>query len=221
MERFDETWEYDPELGAELDEAFGAELEFDPEFGAELELDPEFGAELELDPEFGAELELDDAFGAELGAELGGALDPFEAFAETDGGEHDAGSDPEALYRSLIAEESRVRQWPDSVWDLPGALVPQDVGLLFPDPEDAWDLAREIRITELWERSQRGVLVMKEFLELAALAAQVDGVPGDACGDCAVLERPPTPDSWPLGATGLCRSHLRFRLGHARIDRST
>ncbi len=158
MERFDESWEYDPEFGSELDEAFGPELE--------------------------------------------------------------PGSDPEALYLSLMAEEERCRTWSDAVWELPGALVPGEVGLLFPDPEAVIELGREIRLTELWERCQSGSLPMDEFLELATLVTEVDGLPGDECGDCAMLQRPITLDNWALGATGLCRAHLRFRLGHARINRS-
>jgi len=158
MERFDETWEYDPEFGAELDDAFGSDLAAD--------------------------------------------------------------SDPEALYRSLVAEEERCRDWSDSVWELPGALVPGEVGLLFPDPEAVIELGHEIRLTELWERCRGGSLPMAEFLELATLVTEVDGVPGDDCGDCAMLQRPRTPENWALGATGLCRAHLRFRLGHAEIDRS-
>ena len=33
-----------------------------------------------------------------------------------------------------------------------------------------------------------------------------------------MLERPNVRVNWSLGTTVLCRAHLRFRLGYARID---
>jgi len=159
MERFDETWEYDPEFGAELDEAFRWP---------------------ELDPD----------------------------------------ADPEELYLSLMADEMRCRDWSVSVWQFPDVVEQGDASSLFPDPDAVTELGREIRLTELWERCEGGSLSMVEFLELATLVTEVDGVAGAECGDCAMLHRASTPANWALGATGLCRSHLRFRLGHAKIDRS-
>ncbi|HXZ61320.1 MAG TPA: hypothetical protein VEG62_01170 [Acidimicrobiales bacterium] len=158
MERFDEAWEYDPELGAELDEAFS------------FALDPDVN--------------------------------------------------PEELYLSLMAEVERGRDWSEAVWELPEDTGAADDSLLFPDPTAVVQLGKEIRLSELWRRCRDGALSMDEFLELTALVTELDGVPGDQCADCAMLQRPSTPANWSLGATGLCQAHLRFRLGHAKIDRS-
>ncbi len=160
MERFDETWEYDPEFGAELDEAFGPPL--------------------------------------------------------------DAGSDPEEFYLSLLPDEDRCRLWPESVWEFPTHEPASGTGpLLFTEPHAEAELGREIRLSELWGRCEGGSFPMTEFLELATLVTEVGGVPGSVCADCVMLHRPTTPDNWALGTTDLCRAHLRFRLGHAKIDRST
>jgi len=36
--------------------------------------------------------------------------------------------------------------------------------------------------------------------------------------DCETLDRPYESANWALGDTMLCRAHLRFRLGHARVE---
>jgi hypothetical protein len=181
MEQFDQAWEYDPELGAEYDEAFGSELESD------------------LDPDV----------------------------------------DPEVLYLRLISDEERERFWPEPSWgpldedapEGPGSDDPVGGGLalaegprypgaslLFVDRLAEVELAREIRLSELWGRCRRGPLPMSEFLELAALVGKVEGVPGAPCQDCTMLRRPSGPGHWALGLSGLCRVHLRLRLGGAEID---
>ena len=75
-----------------------------------------------------------------------------------------------------------------------------------------------MRLSELWERCQRGQLTMDEFFELSALITEVNGITGSLCVDCAMLDRPNVSSNWALATTTLCRGHLRFRLGYARID---
>ena len=60
--------------------------------------------------------------------------------------------------------------------------------------------------------------VFEEFRELSALIAEVDGLRGSLCIDCAMLDRPNVSANWSLSNTNLCRGHLRFRLAHAQID---
>ncbi len=80
------------------------------------------------------------------------------------------------------------------------------------------ELGREMRLSELWEHCQQGQLTMDEFFELSALITEVNGITGSLCVDCAMLDRPNVSSNWALATTTLCRGHLRFRLGYARID---
>ncbi len=137
--------------------------------------------------------------------------------------EMDPEIDPEELYLRLLGDEERARRWPESAWAVPGGeplaewVFESGHGRLFADDEAEAELAREIRLSELWRRRQDGALTGDELEELSALVGQVEGVRGSACGDCTVLERPATIDSWALAATGLCRVHLRVRIGYAGI----
>jgi hypothetical protein len=83
------------------------------------------------------------------------------------------------------------------------------------------DLSNEIRLSELWDHCEVGCLSMDEFFELSALIGEVQGITGSLCVDCDMLCRPNVSANWALAATTLCRSHLRFRLGHVRIDGGT
>ena len=132
--------------------------------------------------------------------------------------ELEAGSDPEELWRSLIADEDYPRYWSVSEWH-DGADDDYKAGaLLFVDREAESELGCELRLAELWGLCERGRLRMDEFFELSALITEVQGVPGSLCVDCKMLGRPNINLNWELATTTLCRSHLRFRLGHARID---
>jgi hypothetical protein len=127
-------------------------------------------------------------------------------------------SDPEELWRSLIADEQYPRYWSENVWS-PGQDDASEAGaLLFVDPEAESELANELRLSELWDLCESGCLAMHEFFELSALITQVQGLPGSLCADCDMLGRPNLRANWALALTTLCRAHLRFRLGHARID---
>jgi hypothetical protein len=127
-------------------------------------------------------------------------------------------SDPEELWRSLIPDEVHPRYWSESVW----AHDPEDGSgsgaLLFADGAAETELAAELRLSELWARCDSGCLAMDEFFELSALITQVQALPGSLCVDCDMLNRPNVSVNWALATTTLCRSHMRFRLGHARID---
>jgi hypothetical protein len=138
-----------------------------------------------------------------------------DAFSEV-GLEH--GSDPDALWRSLIADDEHPRYWSESVW---GHGAGEVASLLFADMGAEADLSNEIRLSELWDHCDVGCLCMEEFFELSALIGEVQGIPGSLCVDCDMLCRPNVGANWALAATTLCRSHLRFRLGHARIDGGT
>jgi hypothetical protein len=130
-------------------------------------------------------------------------------------------SDPEELWRSLIADEEYPRYWSESVWSHAGE-DPSEIGdLLFVDRESEAELRNELRLAELWDLCESGCLAMHEFFELSALITQVPGLPGSLCADCDMLGRPNVSTNWALATTTLCRSHLRFRLGHARIDGGT
>jgi hypothetical protein len=131
------------------------------------------------------------------------------------------GSDPEELWRSLIAEEATARYWSESVWshDPDHAFERRD--LLFADGAAETQLRNEIRLSELWRLCEVGALGMGEFFELSALISDVRGIPGSLCTDCDMLGRPNVSANWALATTALCEAHLRFRLGHARIDGGT
>ncbi len=128
------------------------------------------------------------------------------------------GSDPDALWRSLIADEEQPRYWSESVW---GHGADEVGALLFADMGAEADLSNEIRLSELWDLCELGSLSMDEFFELSALIGEVQGILGSLCVDCDMLCRPNVSANWALAATTLCRSHLRFRLGHVRIDGGT
>ena len=130
----------------------------------------------------------------------------------------DAGVGPGELYRRLISDEEGRRYWSESAWT-----HEVDDGLdnehgLFGARHAEDELAREMRLSELWEHCQRGKLTMDEFFELSALITEVNGITGSLCVDCAMLDRPNVSSNWALATTTLCRGHLRFRLGYARID---
>jgi hypothetical protein len=132
------------------------------------------------------------------------------------------GVGPDELYRRLLPEEEGVRFWSESAWSNPaGRTGDRDHGeaaALFAAPEAEDELSRELRLSELWEHCQRGCLTMDEFFELSSLITVVDAITGSLCADCAMLDRPNVAANWALAGTMLCRGHLRFRLGYARID---
>jgi hypothetical protein len=130
-------------------------------------------------------------------------------------------SDPEELWRSLIADEEHPRYWSESVWTHDAEDVWDAGALLFVDGEVESGLTDELRLSELWHLCEGGRLAMGEFFELSALITEVPALPGSLCVDCKMLGRPHSTVSWALAATTLCRSHLRFRLEHARIDGGT
>ena len=130
-------------------------------------------------------------------------------------------SDPEELWRSLIADEEYPRYWSESVWTHDGEEMFDEGSLLFVDREAESRLGQELRLTELWDLCEGGGLGMDEFLELTALIDEVPSLPGSLCADCKMLGRPNVNVNWALAATTLCQAHLRFRLEHARIDGGT
>jgi hypothetical protein len=136
-------------------------------------------------------------------------------------GELGLDSDPEELWRSLVADEDYPRFWSESVWSHDAEDVFRAGALLFLDRDAEDELARELRLSELWGLCDSGLLAMGEFFELSALIGQVDSIPGSLCVDCDMLGRPNVSPNWALATTTLCRAHLRFRLGHARIDGGT
>ena len=127
-------------------------------------------------------------------------------------------SDPEELWRSLIPDEETPRYWSESVWSHDTEDRSESGAVLFADGGAELELGAELRLSELWARCERGCLGMGEFFELSALITQVQGIPGSLCVDCEMLHRPNVSVNWALATTTLCRSHLRFRLDHARID---
>ncbi len=185
----------------------------------------QFDQAWEYDPEYGAEY--DEAFGPDLDPDL------------------DPDIDPEVLYLRMISDEERQRFWPEARWESPfddgsaeagsrdaGPLgggpasvgdlgVPGDPPLLFVDHAAELRLGREMRLSELWGHAERGALLTSELVELTMLVSEVEGVPGAVCADCAMLKRPSLHGNWALAITGLCRVHLRLRLGHEEIDRAT
>jgi hypothetical protein len=130
-------------------------------------------------------------------------------------------SDPEALWRSLVADEDHPRYWSESVWSHDAEDAVGSGALLFVDRDAETELCDELRLSELWGLCESACLAMEEFFELSALIAQVQGIPGSLCVDCEMLRRAQASPNWALAATSLCRAHLRFRLGHARIDGGT
>jgi len=128
-------------------------------------------------------------------------------------------SDPDALWRSLIADEAYPRYWSESVWGTDDAF--EAGSLLFADRGAEADLSNEMRLSELWDSCETGCLCMEQFFELSALIGEVQGISGSLCADCDMLGRPNVSANWALATTTLCRAHLRFRLRHARIDGGT
>jgi hypothetical protein len=134
------------------------------------------------------------------------------------------GVGPEELYRRLAPDEEDVRFWSESAWsrhalDAQGDHAHADeAAALFAGPDAEDELTRELRLSELWDHCQRGSLTMDEFFELSSLITVVDAITGSLCADCAMLDRPNVSANWALAGTMLCRGHLRFRLGYARID---
>jgi hypothetical protein len=143
----------------------------------------------------------------------------MEQFDESrDEAELELDSDPEELWRSLISDEEYPRYWSESVWTHNVGDISRAGALLFLDPDAEAELCNELRLAELWGLCDAGLLAMNEFFELSALIAQVRGLPGALCADCAMLHRPNASPNWALATTTLCRAHLRFRLSHSRID---
>ncbi len=130
-------------------------------------------------------------------------------------------SDPEELWRSLIADEEYPRYWSESVWSHDAEDVFEAGSRLFVDRGAETELTDELRLSELWALCDSGFLATDEFFELSALITKVQGLPGSLCVDCDMLGRPNVSANWALATTTLCRSHLRFRLDHAWIDGGT
>lgn len=134
------------------------------------------------------------------------------------------GVGPDEVYRRLVSDEEGLRFWTETAWSSSARV--EDAGLnhadsepvLFADAGAEDELCQELRLTELWDRCQRGFLTMDEFFELSSLITVVNGISGSLCVDCAMLDRPNVSANWALAGTTLCRGHLRFRLGYARID---
>jgi hypothetical protein len=141
-----------------------------------------------------------------------------DAAPETD---MECDSDPDALWRSLIADEQYPRYWSESVWGHAADDAFEAGSLLFADGGAETDLSNEMRLSQLWDSCESGCLRMEQFFELSALIGEVQGIAGSLCVDCDMLGRPNVCANWALAATTLCRAHLRFRLGHARIDGGT
>jgi hypothetical protein len=132
--------------------------------------------------------------------------------------ELELGSDPEELWRSLLSDEEYPRYVSDAMWSHDAEEVVWAGALLFTDRDAEDELRNELRLSELWRLCECGQLAMGEFFELSALIGLVQGLPGSLCVDCEMLRRPNVSPNWALATTTLCQAHLRFRLGHARID---
>lgn len=132
------------------------------------------------------------------------------------------GAGPDELYRRMVPDEESLRFWSESAWSRRGegdaSREHGDAPVLFADADAEDELCRELRLSELWEHCQRGCLTMDEFFELSSLITVVDAITGSLCADCTMLDRPNVAANWALAGTTLCRGHLRFRLGYARID---
>lgn len=130
----------------------------------------------------------------------------------------DADVGPGELYRRLVSDEEGRRYWSESAWTHQVDDDLDDENSLFASGHAETELSQEMRLAELWDRCQRGQLTMDEFFELSALITEVNGITGSLCVDCAMLDRANVSSNWALASTTLCRGHLRFRLGYARID---
>ena len=119
---------------------------------------------------------------------------------------------------SIVPRGVGRRFWSETTWSAEleeqGARGP----VLFADRHAENELRAEMRLSQLWNRCRAGIVTSNEFGELSHLITEVDGIRGLLCTDCATLDRPNVSANWALGDTMLCRGHLRFRLGHARID---
>src|SRR5271170_5636589 len=98
----------------------------------------------------------------------GGTMEHFdesgdEAAAEA---EPDVDSDPEELWRSLVADEEHPRYWSESAWSHDAEDVLRAGALLFRDRDAEAELCRELRLSELWGLCEGGRLAMDEFFEL-------------------------------------------------------
>jgi hypothetical protein len=131
----------------------------------------------------------------------------------------DGWDDAEEAYPfSIVPREVRRRFWSETTWSAqPGEQAAQGPAL-FADRNAESELRAEMRLSQLWNRCQDGIVTSSEFSELSHLITEVDGIRGLLCVDCATLDRPNVSSNWALGDTMLCRGHLRFRLGHARVD---
>src|SRR5580693_7211743 len=78
-------------------------------------------------------------------------------------------SDPEELWRSLIADEEYPRYWSESVWSHDAGEACEVGALLFVDRGAEVELCNELRLAELWDLCESGCLAMHEFFELSAL----------------------------------------------------
>jgi hypothetical protein len=131
----------------------------------------------------------------------------------------DGWDDAEEAYPiSNVPLEVRRRFWSETTWsaqlDEQGSCGP----VLFADRRAESELRAEMRLSELWNRGRAGIVTSNEFCELSHLITEVDGIRGLLCMDCATLDRPYVSANWALGDTMLCRAHLRFRLGYARVE---
>ena len=123
----------------------------------------------------------------------------------------------EAFPFSVVPPELQRRFFSETTWSAPRAEEAATGPVLFADCGAKAELRAEMRLSELWNRCRAGTVTSVEFGELARLIAEVDGIHGLLCVDCAILDRPMVSANWALGDTMLCRGHLRFRLGHAPI----
>lgn len=118
---------------------------------------------------------------------------------------------------SVVPRELQRLFFSETTWSAPPDEEAATGPVLFADRGAEAELRAEMRLSELWNRSQAGTVTDAEFGELTRLIADVDGIHGLLCVDCATLDRPMVSANWALGDTMLCRGHLRFRLGHAHI----
>jgi len=152
-------------------------------------------------------------------------MERFDAGREHDAELHAAhGPGPDPLVGGdppggqLVPDQTARGDWSESVWSVPGDDVLTPGITLFADPFAEAELRREMRLSELWDRCRGGSCTLDEFFELSALVTEVEPIRGSLCSDCAMLDRPSAAAHWALAGTMLCRGHLRFHLGHARLD---
>ena len=117
----------------------------------------------------------------------------------------------------VVPPELQRRFFSETTWSAPREEEAATGPVLFADCGAEAELRAEMRLSELWNRCRAGTVTNVEFGELARLIAEVDGIHGLLCVDCAILDRPMVSANWALGDTMLCRGHLRFGLGHAHI----